>query len=87
MGLKELFESITDWRSIMSRSSGNNENLSFHWDHEYTKRLKAQAENKKSNAPIVERNLQEYFDFLDNVLPKNPPSPKKPCMTTKMFEL
>ncbi len=71
----------------MNLSSENNKALSFHWDHEYTKKLKAEAVTKKSKVPIVERNLQEYFDFLENVLPKNPLPPRKSCTTTKMFEL
>ncbi|MGE5670198.1 MAG: hypothetical protein ACM31E_02060 [Fibrobacterota bacterium] len=71
----------------MNRSLENNEYLSFHWDHAYSKRLKSAIDMKKGSIPLVARNLQEYFDFLDNVLPKHPLPPRKPCTTTKMFEL
>ncbi len=71
----------------MSQSSENNKDLIFQWDYEYTKKRRSEVVEKKNSVPIVEHNLQEYFDFLDNVLPKYPLPPRKPCTTTKMFEL
>ncbi|NLD94153.1 MAG: hypothetical protein GX639_15955 [Fibrobacter sp.] len=71
----------------MSPSSENNKDLIFQWDYEYTKKLRSDIEAKNKSVPIVERNLQEYFDFLDNVLPKYPLPPRKLCTTTKVFEL
>lgn len=55
------------WKNIMSQSSDNIDRLEFTWDHEWAQKSKAKQAKKITST--TERHLEEYFAFLEDVVP------------------
>jgi hypothetical protein len=73
------------WKNIMSQSSDNIDRLEFSWDLECAQKLKVQQTTKIT--ATTERHLEEYFAFLEDVVPSFNTLNDRHIPGSKVFQL